>query len=241
MNRVNMLIDMQLLVREKNRAIELRKKGFSYREILRTVHVSKSSLSAWLKDTPLSENERRLLKDRIHGNITRGRLKAAAALRANREQRDRILFSKMETLFKKHKHEYLFLIGIALYWAEGTHRSNFFAFTNSDPEMVSVLLDWIERYFQLERKEIKVRLYIHKPYAHEHCEEHWSKRIHVPIKNFKKTIFKPSGRLVKKRPEYKGCLRVELTNGLAHRKITFLIRLFLDDYRKSGKVHIMRP
>ncbi len=224
------------MVLEKQRAIELRKKGYSYNEILREIDVAKSSLSLWLKDTPLSENEKRLLKTRIRGRLTLGRLKAAAAHRANREKRDRLLFEAIKKLFYQYKNEPLFFMGIILYWAEGSHRSSSFIFTNSDPDMMNVMLDWTERYFNLPRAQTKVRLYVHKPYAHERCEEYWSQKIKVPLLQFQKTIFKPTGKLIKKRPNYKGCLRIEITNGLAVRRMSFLIRLFLDDYRKNGNV-----
>lgn len=232
---------MKILVREKEQAIELRKKGLSYKEILKIVPVAKSSLSLWLKNTPLSINEKRLLKERINNNVSRGQLKAAAAHRANREERDHLLVQEMRALFNQYKHNPLFLIGIMLYWAEGSHRSSSFLFTNSDADMVNVMLDWIENYFHLSRQQIGVRLYLHKPFAHEHCEERWSREIGVPISRFKKTIFKPTGKLVKKRPDYKGCLRVEITNGLAARKMDFLTDIFLADYKKTSKVMDKRP
>lgn len=236
-----MLLKMRWKVLEKAYALGLRKKGYSYNEILKRVPVSKSSLSLWLRDSALSDDEKRLLKDRVSGNISRGRLKAAAALRANRELRDKALFTSMQELYQRFKDERLFQLGIALYWAEGSKKGSGFLFVNSDSDMMNIMLDWLERFYGLKRAQVRVRLYIHKPYAHEHCEERWSREIGVPLSQFNKTSYKPTGKLVKKRADYKGCLRIELSKDLALRRMTFLMSLFLDDYKKSSTIPILRP
>ena len=99
--------------------------------------------------------------------------------------------------------------------------------------MINVMLSWIEKFWSVPRKDIGVRLFSHKLYAHERCEEQWSKEIAIPLSNFKKTIYKPTGLLVKKRPEYKGCLRVELGKTTNLRKMLFLQRMLLEYMRNS--------
>ena len=70
---------------------------------------------------------------------------------------------------------------------------------------------------------------MHKPYAHEEWEKYWAKEINITLENFKKTVFKPTGLLVKKRPNYKGCLRVELPKSTKDRvKIIFWIKMFIE-------------
>ena len=76
-------------VREKERAIQLRKRGYTYNEILKVLPVAKSSLSLWLKDFPLTECEKQSLKKRVDKNISLGRIRAAAANRQNRLKKDR--------------------------------------------------------------------------------------------------------------------------------------------------------
>ena len=222
---------MKALVQMKGRAIELRKKGLSYKDILTEIKASKSSLSLWLRDLPLTPLEKKYLKERQDSNISRGRIKVASVLHENRLQRDRGLFAVTKQEFDAHKDDSLYVIGIALYWAEGSRRSSTFSFTNSDPDMINVMLLWIERFWFTSRKNIKVRLYIHKPYAHENCEQKWSEKISVPLANFQKTIYKPTSRLVKKRPDYVGCLRIELGKTTNLRKMQFLQNLLLDHIR----------
>jgi hypothetical protein len=97
--------------------------------------------------------------------------------------------------------------------------------------MINLMLSWIEKFFGVGRNTIKVRLYIHKPYAHENCESWWSKEISVPLSNFQKTIYKPTGLLVKKRPGYKGCLRIELGTTFRLRKMQFWQQMLIEHYR----------
>lgn len=219
---------MHALVQEKQRAIELRRKGYSYRDIMQEVDAAKSSISLWLQRLPLTKDEKKHLKSRRNSNISQGRIKAGAALHAKRLERDKVLFEETRIEFEQYKHTPLYFVGIALYWAEGAKRSSSFSFTNSDSDMVNVMLSWIERFWKIPRSSIKMRLFSHKPFAHEHCEEKWAKELNIPLSNFNKTIYKPSGLLVKKRPEYKGCLRVELGKTTNLRKMQFLQNMLLE-------------
>ncbi|MCR4311618.1 MAG: hypothetical protein NUV54_03595, partial [Candidatus Taylorbacteria bacterium] len=193
-------------VQEKNRAIELRQKGMSYRDILEIVRVSKSSISLWLKDLPLTEEEKMLLKHRGDVNISRGRIKSATANRRNRLIREQIQFLRAQNEFSTFIRDPLFFIGVALYWAEGSKRDNTFQFTNSDPEMVTFMVRWCAKYLGVSTKNISCHLYLHKPYAHENCEKFWSKTSGIPLENFRKTVLKQTNLDFKKRANYKGCL-----------------------------------
>ena len=213
---------MQALVQEKQRVIELRKKGYSYRDIMQEVDAAKSSISLWLQNLPLTRDEKKHLKLRKDHNISRGKIRAGAALHQRRLERDKVLLAETRVEFEKNIRDPFYFVGIALYWAEGTKRSGSFAFTNSDSDMVNVMLTWIEKFWNIPRTAINMRLYSHKPYAHEGCEEKWAKELSVPLSNFLKTIYKPTGLLIKKRPNYKGCLRVELGKVTNLRKMLFL-------------------
>ncbi len=199
---------------EKGRAIKLRKSGLSYNEILKIIPVAKSSLSLWLKDLPLTQKEKRYLKSRKDNNISRGRIKAASELMGRRIEREKDHVFEAKNLFEKHKHDPLFLIGVALYWAEGTKRSSIFQFINSDHSMNKFMFLWIQKYMQIPKEKIGLRLYGHKIYEHEDCEVFWAKVLGVEISQFSKTVYKPSRLMIKKRPNYKGCLRLQPEGGV---------------------------
>lgn len=219
---------------KKDKAIALRKKGLSYKDILKEVPVAKSTLSNWLSDLPLTESEKHLLKDRQNSNISRGRIRAASALRDRRLERDEITLKEAQIRFKELKDDPFFQTGIALYWAEGAKRNSFFAFTNSDPDMMKVMVKWIERFLNVDKNKIRARLYLHKPYMHEECESFWSKEIEIPIQNFGKTVIKPTGLQIKKRPNYKGCLRLELGEVRYLRIMKFWQQMLIEYHLKQG-------
>lgn len=227
---------MKPLVLQKAMVIRLRKAGYTYREIISKVPVSKSSISLWLQDMPLTEAEKSILKHRREAGISRGRIRAAASLHKLREERDAILLKHAKDEYQKYHGDPLFYSGISLYWAEGSKRHSSFSFVNSDPEMIVFMIEWMYTFLGIHRQDIRARLYIHKPYAHENCEEYWSQATGVPIRNFGTTIYKPTGLLVKKRPGYKGCLRIEAGGVVALRTYLFWQKMMLDEYRNNSKL-----
>ncbi len=224
---------MKSKVQEKERVQLLRKRGFTYREILKVVPVSKSSVSAWLRESPLTSREKQLLKDKREAGISRGRIRAATSLRAARESRDRATFDSAKEVFTKHVSEPRFQLGVGLYWAEGSKRSNCFGFINSDPEMIGFMLSWIRHYLIDDEEEIRMRVYTHKSFAHEHHEKAWAKVTGIPLSRFGSTVFKSQGLMVKKRPNYMGCVRIELGRVKRLRAMAYWQQMLIEHYKKE--------
>lgn len=224
---------MRPKVQEIQKAIALRRKGLSYRDILSQVSLAKSTVSNYLKDLPLTESEKKYLKSRRDSNISRGRIKAATSNHMRRIVRDGFLFEEARKEFQAMSEDPLFHVGIALYWAEGAKRNSIFAFTNSDPDMMVLMITWVERFLSVSRTDVRARLYTHKPFAHENNEQYWSNVTGVPFRNFRKTIYKPTGLLVKKRPNYRGCVRIELSRVVYLRKLLFWQKMLIEHYAKE--------
>lgn len=224
---------MKSKVLEKEKAIQLRKMGYSYKDILSQIFVSKSSISGWLKDLPITPEEKNLLKERTDANISRGRIKSAAAIRRNRLEKERKLFEQSRIEFNTFKKEVMFFVGIGLYWAEGSKRTSTFQFMNSDPDMIRFMILWCRKFLQSERSKISLRLYTHKIFTNEGFEKFWSNVTGIPLPEFKKTIYKPSGLGYKKRPMYKGCVRIEISKGMhLLRKMQFWQKLLVNEFNK---------
>lgn len=225
---------MKPLVQEKERAVFLRRKGLSYRDILKEIPVAKSTLSSWLKDLPLTKQEKVFLKHRQKDNLDKGRVKSATALRLNRLRREKVLYSEALGEFNSYISDPFFQIGVCLYWSEGTKRDSYFSFCNSDPDMMKMFKSWILKFLPVSESDFSARLYVHKPYIHEDCENFWSKTMDIPISQFGKTIIKPSRLVVKKRPNYKGCLRLTLRRSKNHLlKTIFWKNMLIEYYSKQ--------
>ena len=205
---------------EFKQALDLRKQGKSYNEILESVAVAKSTLSLWLKDLPLTADEERYLKTRTDRNISRGRTKAASELRKNRIKREKAVYLIANQEFKKFATDAKFLLGVMLYWAEGSSKHPMFQFTNSNPILVEFMYGWIKTYINCEQEfQIRPRLYIHKAYAGEDCERFWANLLGLEKSEFAKTVYKPSFREYKKNPNYKGCLRLDVSGVNNYRRV----------------------
>lgn len=181
------------------------------------------------------------LKRRRDSNISRGRIRVAASLRAARVLRDEKIFAEAKREFETHKQNSFFQLGIALYWAEGSKRSAAFGFMNSDREMLTLMIRWIREFLADAEGEIKARVYTHKSFAHEKHEETWSRWLGIPPERFGKTIYKSQGLMVKKRPNYTGCVRLELGKVKYFRKISYWQHMLIEHYAKQEYGGRKRP
>jgi hypothetical protein len=221
----------------KYKAFELRRAGLSYKEIRAIIPVSKSTLSNWVSGLKLTEEE----KLRLEKNVSKGRdysrYMAGLTNTRKRIEREKVVKDEAEKEFELYKTNVLFFTGIALYWAEGGKKSKSFQFVNSDPEMIVLIIKWMEKFLKISKKTIKYRLYIHKPYANEKCEEFWALRIGISTSEFQKTVYKPTIHNVKKNIEYKGCFALVINSVDLFRKIMTWQKLLIEYYKEE----LMRP
>jgi hypothetical protein len=203
---------MKARLEDKFKAIELRKKGLSYKEIQQLIPVSKGLLSGWLKYIKLSKKEEEFLKNKIKEKQDAGRLKTMFTNRARRMVREKIAEADAEDIFKQYVTNPTFLIGISLYWAEGGKKSGCFQFVNSDPDMILFMYKWVQKFLGIQTNDIKCRLYIHAIPGYEGCEMNWSKKLGIEPQSLQKTIYKKTRHIVKKNPEYQGCFRLNINS-----------------------------
>src|SRR3972149_11 len=136
---------MKAKTSQKNKAIKLRKQGYSYSEIQKKVQVSQSSLSLWLNTIKLSNKQ----KDRLTRKGDKARKLGSASLKKSRILKTRDIIKKSSSEIKNINKENLMLIGTILYWAEGSKQkehnpSKEVIFTNSDPKMIRIYLRWLK-------------------------------------------------------------------------------------------------
>jgi hypothetical protein len=195
---------------DKKKAIELRKRGFSYKEIQQHVKVSKSLLSGWFEFLELTPDEENFLESRMADRQNKGRIASMLSNRNRRINREIVAFENAKKIFEENKDQWVFLLGVSLYWAEGSKRTSCFQFINSDPDMVLCMFKWIQKFLKIEKKDIRCRLFIHKVPGYENVEQFWAQNLGIEANSFEKTIYKPTLHSVKKNPAYRGCLRLEV-------------------------------
>ena len=177
-------------------AIKLRKSGLSYSQIRDRLSVSKSSLSLWLRDLPLSDHRLRALRDNSQVRIEKSR----ETKRKKKEQRRTKVFDKVSLDIQKSQDPF-FVSGFYLYWGEGTKSSEYtIAFTNSDSSMIQAFIEWT-RLLGVDKTLLKIKLNLYADQDENDMKKLWSKVTGVPLGNFYKTYTKSS---LLARRSYKG-------------------------------------
>jgi hypothetical protein len=191
----------------KLKAIKLRKRGLSYNEIRKEkVNVTKSTLSLWLKHIPLSPKHRK----RLYTKQIQILLKGPKSQKEKRRQ-------EVEQIIKEAEKEIQIpltletyrLMGVALYWAEGS-KGKRFQITNSDPYLILFSVRWIESIFGVLAKNLKARLNIYPQQNETKIKKFWSDLTGIPLENFGKSYIKPKSKGYKKNNLYYGTMRVEI-------------------------------
>jgi predicted transcriptional regulator len=112
---------------EQQRARDLRGQGRSVKEIARELQVSPSSVSRWIREVPLTEEQRRRLLMRI----SQGRLDGAVKLiRAAKHQRAE---DQHRGRMRAREADASYAAGCMLFRAEGDKRRNAVALANLRP------------------------------------------------------------------------------------------------------------
>lgn len=214
--------------KEKALAVALRRQGKTYREIRAQVPVAKSTISLWLREVGLAKEQ----KQRITEKRIAGQKKGAAAKKQQRVERmGKIIEEARKEVGELSKRE-LWLIGVALYWAEG-HKEKEYApgtpihFSNSDPAMLRVSIRFMRAIFNINDDDFIFSVYIHKSALHkvEEARSYWAKELGFPRSFFSKIIIKKTFRSKRSRRKdtalYFGQMRVSMrsSSGLL-RKIT---------------------
>ncbi len=202
--------------KEKERAIILRSKGFSYNEILREIPVAKSTLSLWLRSVGLSKPQKQIISQKRRDaqvNASKARHDQRVSLQEN-------IYVKSEKEIGELSKRELWLIGIALYWAEGSKEKEYrpgtgVIFSNSDPEMIRLFLGWLFICCGVEKDSIKFEIYIHGIYKNrfDETKRYWSKITDFSIDKFDTVYFKKHNIKTKRRNSgdlYNGLLRVKV-------------------------------
>jgi len=178
-------------IKDKEKSIKLRKLGFSYSEILKEIPVAKSTLSLWLRSVGLSKKQKQRLTEKKFKSALRGAQK-------RREQKiiitNEIKNRAIKEVGKISKRE-LWLIGVALYWAEGhkeKSKGSLVRLGNSDPKMIKIFLRWLYKICGIKRKDIIFRIYLHETSKErlEIVKEHWASTTGFSKECFQKITWK---------------------------------------------------
>ena len=128
-------------IKEQEQARALRARNRTLADIARTLGVSKSSVSLWVRDVPFTPTLQLRGPHRRPHPAHEAKLRQIEEL--NREGKERIGVLTDQALF---------VAGTALYAGEGSKTDGEVRFSNSDPKMVRLFCTWFRRSSTLTRR-----------------------------------------------------------------------------------------
>lgn len=209
-------------IEEKTRAIELRKKGMSYSEIRKIVPVSKDTISRWCRDVFLSVNQIEELKGKKLAGSERGRLIGSKVLQKRRldeiDQLNKQGRFQVGSLSERDR----FIAGIALYIGDGYKSDKVFGFTNSDPDTIKFMTDWVREFCELPEEKLYGQIWIHDNLDPNKAKKFWSELTGIPESRFQKTYVsknKPDSLKVRKQVHKYGIFALRASRASVQRLI----------------------
>jgi len=172
---------------EKIQALELRKRGFTFREIARYTNVSVSTLSLWLKDEVWSE---RITEDN-QKRAARENSKRISLLNKARGNQYKKLYAEAErsavTEYKHYRNNPLFIAGLMLYVGEGDNGdSRLIRLANIKVDIHRIFIAFLEEFLGVQREKIRFWVLLYPDLDPEKCSRTWSKSLRLPLSQFHK-------------------------------------------------------
>lgn len=207
----------------REEAQKLRYTGKSIAEIATLLRASKSTVSYWCRDIPLTNAQQAALADRQRQSGAIGRLHAAESKRSQRllsmeRDMDRGL-RDVGALTSRDR----FMIGLALYWGEGYKSGNEeCGLTNSDPMIIRAFIQWLKNQYGVPSEALILRVSINATHRRRvsTVEHYWSRMTGIPLSQFTSTslIKSASKKRYENHEQHFGTLRIKVRKGTSLRR-----------------------
>jgi len=139
---------------ERDEAIKLRQKGVSIKNIAKILNVSVGSVSLWVRNVLITDEQQRNL-------LTRKGTASEKHIQKFREIR-------ME--YRKNGEEYALnnftqshIMGCMLYWGEGEKSRTCCGITNTDPNIIKVFIRFLRENFSIKDSELRISVRHYQP------------------------------------------------------------------------------
>jgi transcriptional regulator with XRE-family HTH domain len=160
-----MLSIMKTAERELVRKLR-RTEGLSVRELAIAAGVSKSSVSLWVRDIQLTEQQFAELRER---NPAYNAQRNGAAALAARGRARRAAYQQEGRALVREGHN-RFVQACLLYWAEGANARHSLSFSNADAEMVLLWMEFLRTIFRVAENRIRITCYLYSDHLARQAE-----------------------------------------------------------------------
>lgn len=175
------------LIEKRVKALLLRKQGYSYSYIKEQLQVSKSTLSLWLRNYPLSRERINELRANSEKRIERFR----ETWRKKNEVKLKVVYNAQKEKLLPLSQRELLIAGLFLYWGEGSKTiPSVTSLSNTNPKVVKFFLYWLKEVIKVSTERIVVRIHLYKDMDQEKEIDYWSKQLKISKTRFRKPYIK---------------------------------------------------
>lgn len=174
--------------KEKAEARKLRGKGWSVKKIAQKLDVSQSSVSLWVRDVPLT-HEQKFELGTNNGSQKGGKNSSNARYYKNIRSQ-----YQEEGRKKAKKKRLVHAMGCMLYWAEGSKGKNSLQFVNSDLDMMRFFAEFLRQEMGVQNEELTIYIRYHgnNGLSARQIETKWLDTLGLKRSNLRKTSMNQS-------------------------------------------------
>lgn len=197
--------------KEKKTARLMRSQGMAITGIAKKLGVSKGSVSLWVRDIVLTNEQKEdLERKKRHGCFRSGNESHIAnKYRSQRRSYQDAGKKKIEGCCKRY------IAGICLYWAEGRKQKNTVGFGTADPSMNIFFVSFLREFFQVRDEDfaITIQTHISKKSDVPSFERYWLDKLELPDTCLRKSrIDKRERKSVYYKEGYNGVCNIQVNS-----------------------------
>ncbi len=185
----------------KKKAIALRRKGTSIRNIELELGVAPSTLSGWLRNIPLTEKQKKELFRQQNVSRSLSRLKASERHREMKKERIALVHAKVNSDYPISVDINSQVLEVALamlYLGEGSKTKSGLGLGNSDPMVMKFYVESVRQLYGIPFSLLRAELHLRADQDEQERKAFWSKETGMPLERFvyvikdKRTVGKPT-------------------------------------------------
>ncbi len=218
----------------KDKAITLRKKGYSIKNIESKLKIPRSTLSGWFKNVKLTQKQKdQLLLNWKNGLIIAQKKGGQWHYEQGQKRREKIRREVKEfTSTIRINKPIGELILATFYLAEGSKTENSFGIANSNPKILKGIINLLRFLYILDESKFRCSLHLRKDQEEKSLKTFWSNTLNIPESKFTKSQF--DKRTIKKTySHYKGVCVVNYFDMALQRRVLYIGDTLLDIFNEN--------
>lgn len=221
----------------KEKAMAMRKRGASIRDVEKQLGISRSTLSGWFKSIVLSSYHQKILRKKGDDALILARKKAVVW--HNTQKAERVAhasFAASETLKELNlaQNEIVELALAFLYLGEGAKKAIGTSMGNSDPLILKFFVSGLQKVYHVPLADIKCELHLRADQNSKTLKKYWSKALGVPFINFGASVVDVRTKGTTTYPHYKGVCVVRCSRVAIQRKLLYIAKGFCEQIANTG-------